>query len=1007
MGQGIFQTKTTPPPPLSLRIFFLCLPDFLEDMDTTPHLDSRVLSLIFLSLLSSFVFVHCQSDDASVMQALKQSINPPSSLGWTDSDPCKWQNVGCSSDNRVTRIQIGHQHLKGFLPPSLANLTSLQRLEFMSNQLTGPVPSLSGLSSLQFLFLNNNNFSSIPSDSFLGMTSLQGVYLDYNPFSPWRIPESLQNASALQVFSANAANIIGNIPEFFGGFVNLGSLHLAFNNLEGELPGSFSGSSIQSLWLNGQQGISSKLNGSIGVIQNMTQLNQVWLHSNSFSGPLPELSGLTGLQNFSVRDNRITGLVPVSLVNLPSLKVVNLTNNLFQGPTPKFHALVAVDMTIGTNSFCLSDPGVGCDSRVNTLLTIAQSVGYPTVFADNWKGNDPCVQWMGLTCSNGDITVVNFQKMGLSGMISPNFSSITSLQRLILANNNLTGTIPNELTTLPNLRELDVSNNRLYGNIPSFQSNVLVKTDGNPDIGRDSVSPSPGTPSGSGTKTSGSSGNKSTGVVVGLVISCICVVLAVGVSVFCICRAKQKHSCKVQSPNAMVVRPHHSGSDHNAVKITIADLGLTGGTTSETYSHDNSGPSDIHVIEARNMVISIQVLKTVTNSFSEENILGRGGFGKVYKGELHDGTKIAVKRMESGVVSDKGLDEFKSEIAVLTKVRHRHLVSLLGYCLDGNERLLVYEYMPQGTLSRHLFHWNVEGLKPLEWSKRLTLGLDVARGVEYLHALAHQSFIHRDLKPTNILLGDDMRAKVADFGLVRLAPDGNVSVETKLAGTFGYLAPEYAGIELLGQLARVQGTSSLGWSGVALRQGRGVVLSKPEAKLLSKLFVCSKTGRVTTKSDVYSFGVILMELITGRKALDQTQKEESVHLVTWFRRMHNKKDTFRKAIDPTIDLDEETVASVSTVAELAGHCCARDSSQRPDMGHAVNVLSSLTELWKPSDPDADDIYGIDFDMTLPQAVKKWQALDTSSSALLGSGDNTQGSIPNQSFKGSFASADGR
>ncbi|CAL5339041.1 unnamed protein product [Camellia sinensis] len=164
----------------------------------------------------------------------------------------------------------------------------------------------------------------------------------------------------------------------------------------------------------------------------------------------------------------------------------------------------------------------------------------------------------------------------------------------------------------------------------------------------------------------------------------------------------------------MVVCPHQSGSDHDAVKITIADLGLTGGTTGETYSHDSRGPSDIHVIEARNMVISIQVLKTVTNNFSEGNILGRGGFGKVYKGELHDGTKIAVKRMESGVVSDKGLDEFKSEIAVLTKVRHRHLVSLLGYCLDGNERLLVYEYMPQGTLSRHLFHWNEEGLKPLD-----------------------------------------------------------------------------------------------------------------------------------------------------------------------------------------------------------------------------------------------------------------------------------------------------
>ncbi|XP_028079702.1 receptor protein kinase TMK1-like [Camellia sinensis] len=195
-----------------------------------------------------------------------------------------------------------------------------------------------------------------------------------------------------------------------------------------------------------------------------------------------------------------------------------------------------------------------------------------------------------------------------------------------------------------------------------------------------------------------------------------------------------------------------------------------------------------------------------------------------------------------------------------------------------------------------------------------------------------------------------------------------------------------------------QATSSGQLPQPVVLEEEGVVVSYTEGGGAKEEAVVShaedgtETGRVTTKSDVYSFGVILMELITGRKALDQTQKEESVHLVTWFRRMHNKKDTFRKAIDPTIDLDEETVASVSTVAELAGHCCARASSQRPDMGHAINVLSSLTELWKPSDPDADDIYGIDFDMTLPQAVKKWQALATSSSALLGSGDNSQSVI---------------
>ena len=183
----------------------------------------------------------------------------------------------------------------------------------------------------------------------------------------------------------------------------------------------------------------------------------------------------------------------------------------------------------------------------------------------------------------------------------------------------------------------------------------------------------------------------------------------------------------------------------------------------------------------------------MTNNFSEDNILGRGGFGVVYKGELSDGTKIAVKRMKSGAMSSKGMKQFQAEIEVLTRVRHRRLVALLGYCINDNERLLVFEYMPEGTLTQHLFHRGENGCSSLTWKQRITIALDVARGVEYLHSLAQQSFIHRDLKPSNILLGHDMRAKVADFGLVKNVSDGTHSVETQLAGTFGYLAPEYAG----------------------------------------------------------------------------------------------------------------------------------------------------------------------------------------------------------------------
>ncbi|KAL4284574.1 hypothetical protein GQ457_16G026700 [Hibiscus cannabinus] len=344
-----------------------------------------------------------------------------------------------------------------------------------------------------------------------------------------------------------------------------------------------------------------------------------------------------------------------------------------------------------------------------------------------------------------------------------------------------------------------------------------------------------------------------------------------------------------------------------------------------------------HLFEAGSIVISVEVLREVTDNFSEDNILGKGGFGVVYKGEMHDGTQIAVKRMERVDKGTKGMNEFQAEIAVLSKVRHRHLVALLGYCTNGNERLLVYEYMPQGTLSQHLFRWKRhEGGSPLTWMQRLTIALDVARGVEYLHSLAQQSFIHRDLKPSNILLGDDMRAKVADFGLVKNAPDGKHSLETRLAGTFGYLAPEYA-----------------------------------------------TTGRVTTKVDVYAFGVVLMELITGRKALDEALPDDQSHLVTWFRRMLINRDEIPKMFDETIkcDLGCETMASILKVAELAGHCTAREPSQRPDMGHAVNVLSPLVQQWEPTSQEEEEAVSIDLELSLSHALQSWEMTEGESSTF--------------------------
>jgi hypothetical protein len=266
-----------------------------------------------------------------------------------------------------------------------------------------------------------------------------------------------------------------------------------------------------------------------------------------------------------------------------------------------------------------------------------------------------------------------------------------------------------------------------------------------------------------------------------------------------LCFFKNKKTSS-NAPSSIVVHPRDLSDRGNVVKIAVSSNNtgsLSGKTRTSSLSNLSGETQNSYSIEAGKNVISVQVLRKVTNDFASENELGRGGFGTVYKGELEDGTNIAVKRMENGVIGNKALDEFQSEIDVLSKVRHRHLVSLLGYSIEGNERLLVYEYMPLGALSQHLFHWRKFELKPLSWSQRLVIALDVARAMEYLHGLARETFIHRDLKSSNILLGNDFRAKVSDFGLVKLAPNGEKSIVTKLAGTFGYLAPEYAGMSLL------------------------------------------------------------------------------------------------------------------------------------------------------------------------------------------------------------------
>ncbi|XP_050214659.1 protein STRUBBELIG-RECEPTOR FAMILY 8 isoform X2 [Mercurialis annua] len=568
------------------------------------------------------------------------------------------------------------------------------------------------------------------------------------------------------------------------------------------------------------------------------------------------LSQLMSLKTFDLSDNNIHDSIPYQLP--PNLTSLNLARNNFTGNLPY---------------------------SISTM----KSLSYLDLSFNNFSGNLPS-----------------------------SFSSLSNLSTLYVQNNQLTGPL-DVLSSIP-LTTLNVANNHFTGWIPRELNSVPnFIYDGNSFDNGPAPPPPPYTPpppgtsrnnrshSGSGTRkppasngeSSGSDKGMAVGTLVGIIVGAIFLFFIALLAVVFIRKQKRKAAGATTSRGSRSAGATDINTEIQEQRVksiaAVADLQrppAENAVIEKLQGHSGSIKRMKSPITATSHTVAS--LQTATNSFSQEFLIGEGSIGRVYRGEFSNGKTMAIKKIDNAALSLQEEDNFVEAVSNMSRLRHPNIVSLAGYCAEHGQRLLVYEYIGNGSL-HDILHFADDDGKTLSWNARVRVALGTARALEYLHEVCLPSVVHRNFKSANILLDEELNPHLSDCGLAALTPNTERQVSTQMVGSFGYSAPEFA-----------------------------------------------LSGVYTVKSDVYSFGVVMLELLTGRKPLDSSRVRSEQSLVRWATPQLHDIDALAKMVDPSLN-GMYPAKSLSRFADIIALCVQPEPEFRPPMSEVVQALVRLVQ----------------------------------------------------------------